>query len=214
MTTWTHPLMQGLPTLGKNIERRSHEIIAEQLRGVEIDPTHYPVVRRIVHATADTSLADTIRIHPHAMNTGVAAIRQRKPIICDVHMLQMGITRTNSYVLCAIREPDVIAAAKKHGTTQAAAAMDHFTDQLDGSIVAIGNAPTALWRILELAATRNIRPALVVGLPVGFVGAAESKQALLESDLRYITNVGPRGGSPLTAAAVNAIAVTAKEMGA
>ncbi len=209
--TWTHPLMAGLPKLGGDIERRSHEIIADQLRDKDIDPAHWPVVRRMVHATADVSFAETVRIHPQAIEAGLAALAQGKCIICDVHMLQMGITRTDSDVLCAIRDPDVIAVAKAAGTTRAVAAMEHFADQLDGSIVAIGNAPTALWKIIELAATRNIRPALIVGLPVGFVGAAESKQALLESDLCYITNVGPRGGSPVAAAAVNAIATLAKD---
>ena len=88
--------------------------------------------------------------------------------------------------------------------------MEHLIDAIDGGIVAIGNAPTAIWKLLELVETRGVRPGLVVGLPVGFVGAAESKQALLESGLCYVTNVGPRGGTPVAAAAVNALAILAK----
>ncbi len=209
--TWTHPLMEGLPRRGKEIEARSHEIINAELQGRDIDKQTYPIVRRVVHATADVSFAQSLRVHRDAIWRGIAAIKQGRPIVCDVHMLQMGITKTAGQVLCAIREPEVISLAEQNGSTRSAAAMEHLADAIDGGIIAIGNAPTALWKILEMAETRGIRPAVVVGLPVGFVGAAESKQALLESDLCYITNVGPRGGSPVAAAAVNALAVMTKE---
>ena len=210
-TNWTHPLMEGLPRTGKEIEARSHEIIREKLQDQDIDEQAWPIVRRVVHATADVSFAQSLRIHPEAAQRGMAAIRQGRPIVCDVHMLQMGITRTASDVLCVIREPAVVSLAKQLGSTRSAAAMEYLSDAIAGSVVAIGNAPTALWKVLELAETRGIIPAVVVGLPVGFVGAAESKQALLESDLCYITNVGPRGGSPVAAAAVNALAIMARE---
>lgn len=208
---WTHPLMEGLPRSGDEIEARSHEIINEELRDRHIDELILPIVRRVVHATADVSFAKSLRMHPEAASRGIAAIRQGRPIVCDVHMLQMGITRTSGEVLCAIRDPAVASLAKQAGSTRSAAAMEHLSVAIDGGIVAIGNAPTALWKVLELAETRGIRPAVVVALPVGFVGAAESKQALLESDLCYITNVGPRGGSPVAAAAVNALAIMAQE---
>ncbi len=203
--------MEGLPRTGKEIETRSHEIIIEILRDQNIDKHILPIVRRVIHASADVSFAESLRIHPQAAARGMVAIRKGRPIVCDVHMLQMGITRTGCDVLCAIREPKVRSLAKQLGCTRSAAAMEHLRGAIDGGIVAIGNAPTALWKVLELAETRGIRPAVVVGLPVGFVGAAESKQALLESDLCYITNVGPRGGSPIAAAALNALAIMAKE---
>ncbi len=209
-SSWTHPLMQGLPRIGAEIERRSHEIITKQLAEANLDASILPIVRRVVHATADFSFAESLRVHPDAIVQAAAAIGERKPIVCDVRMLQMGITRTGCDVLCAISDPEVIDRAKQLGCTRAAAAMEHLIDVIDGGIVAIGNAPTAIWKLLELVETRGVRPRLVVGLPVGFVGAAESKQALLESGLCYVTNVGPRGGTPVAAAAVNALAILAK----
>ena len=208
---WTHPLMDGLPETGHAIEAKSYQIIEDLIAEKHLASHILPIATRIVHAVADPEIAETLRVHPEALDRGIAAIRDKKPIFCDVRMLQMGITKTACEVYCAISDPNVINLAKELGTTRAAAAIDQFAETINGSIVAVGNAPTALWKILELAETRGIRPALVVGLPVGFVGAAESKQALLESDLCHITNVGPRGGSPMAAAAVNAIAKYMKE---
>jgi len=208
---WSHPLMEGLPTLGKDIEALSHQMIDAFIADLNINAEDLPVVRRMIHATADDHFGESVRIHPDAIERGKEAIRQRKAIICDVHMVKSGITRTDSEVICLIKDERVMAKAKADQTTRGWASMELLADQIDGAIVAIGNAPTALWKILELAETRNIRPAVVVGIPVGFVGAAESKQALLESDLCYITNVGPRGGSPVAAAAVNALAIEAKK---
>jgi precorrin-8X/cobalt-precorrin-8 methylmutase len=205
--SWSHPLMADLPILGADIEARSHAIIGELLG----ETSTCPIARRIVHATADVSFAESLRIHPEAMLRGAEAIQTGRAIICDVRMVQVGVTRTPCEVLCAISQPEVLAAAKAGGSTRAAAAMEFLADRMDGAIVVIGNAPTALWKVLELAETRGVVPAVVVGLPVGFVGAAESKQALLDSELCYITNVGPRGGSPVAAAAVNALAITARK---
>lgn len=208
---WSHPLMAGLPVLGADIEARSHAIIDELLAGTDAGAAASPIARRIVHATADVSFAESLRIHPDALLRGMEAIRAGRPILCDVRMVQMGITRTPCEVLCEIGRDEVVASARAGQSTRAAAAMEWLADRMDGAIVAIGNAPTALWKVLELAETGRAVPAVVVGLPVGFVGAAESKQALLESDLCYVTNVGPRGGSPVAAAAVNALAILARE---
>jgi precorrin-8X/cobalt-precorrin-8 methylmutase len=196
----------ALPTDGAGIEQRSYEIIDRQLGDWgPADPDVRRIIRRVVHATADVSFARTLRIHPQAVERGRAALAAGKPIICDVRMLQAGMTKIQSEILCAIDRTEAAALAQAKGGTRAAAAMELLAPQLEGAIVAIGNAPTALWKVLELA-RGGPRPALVVGLPVGFVGARESKQALFESDLCYITNVGPRGGSPVAAAAVNALA--------
>ncbi len=202
-----HPLSRGLPTSGQDIERRSHQIIDQRLDTMRLDELVRPIARRVVHATADFSFAESLRVHPRAIERAAEAIRRRRPILCDVRMLTAGITRTPCEVVCAIGDEKVIQLAKATSSTRAAAAMQHLAERMDGAIVAIGNAPTALWRVLELAAEGVVRPAVVVGLPVGFVGAAESKQALLESGLCYVTNVGPRGGSPVAAAAVNALAL-------
>ena len=205
-----HPLAVGLPTDGREIERRSHQMIDERLAAMDLDPAVLPIARRVIHATADFSFGESLRVHPRAIQRGVAAIAARKPIVCDVRMVRAGITKTGSEILCAVSDPEVVRQATAQGCTRSAAAMEFLADRIDGAIVAVGNAPTALWKILELAAKGAISPAVVVGLPVGFVGAAESKQALLESDLCYVTNVGPRGGSPVAAAAVNALAMAAR----
>lgn len=201
-----------LPSEGKAIERRSFEIIDGQMADLAgLEAGERSVIRRCVHATADLSFGRSMRIHPQAIERGRAALAAGKPILCDVRMLQAGITRTASEVLCAIGDADVIAGAKARGSTRAAAAMEKFRPMLEGAIVAVGNAPTALWKIMEIAASGGPRPALVVGLPVGFVGARESKLALIDSGLCYIANVTSRGGSPAAAAAVNALALMQKE---
>jgi precorrin-8X/cobalt-precorrin-8 methylmutase len=171
------------------------------------DPDARQIVRRVVHATADISFARTLRIHPRAVERGRQALREGKPILCDVKMLQAGMTKIRGEILCVIDGAEAAALAQARGGTRAAAAMELFAPRLEGAIVAVGNAPSALWKVMELARQGGPRPALVVGLPVGLVGAREAKQALLESDLCYITNVGPRGGSPVAAAAVNALAM-------
>lgn len=201
-----------LPTEGKAIERRSHEIIDRQLSPLDgRDPAERAILRRVIHASADFSFARTLRIHPQAVRQGLAAIRAGKLILCDVKMLQAGITRAGAEAICAISDPQVIESAKARNVTRAAAAMDHLADRMEGAIVAVGNAPTALWRIMKIAASGGPKPALVVGLPVGFVGARESKLALIESGLCYIANTTPRGGSAVAAAAVNALALLSRE---
>jgi precorrin-8X/cobalt-precorrin-8 methylmutase len=193
-----------------DIEKRSFDIIDEKLLQKGYAPREHLIVRRIVHATADFDFADSMRLHPNAVDNGIAAIRASKPVICDARMLQAGLTRLAGRVLCAIDDDDVRQNAKANGMTRAATAMQKLSDAFDGSIIAIGNAPTALFKVLELAKKEGVKPALIVGIPVGFVGAAESKEALLESSLCYITNVGPRGGSPIVAAAVNALTLLAE----
>jgi precorrin-8X/cobalt-precorrin-8 methylmutase len=193
-------------TEGKAIEDESGRIIDAHLRGLGLDLRTHAIVRRVIHSTADLSFATSMRIHPEAAERGIEALRAGEPVICDVKMLQAGLTKVKSEVLCAISDPDVVERAKVSGTTRAAEAMRKLSDRWEGAIVAVGNAPTALWEVLEIAAHGGPRPALVVGLPVGFVGARESKLALWQSGLCHITNLGSRGGSPAAAAAVNALA--------
>ncbi len=206
-----HPssfILHPFPTDGAAIEERSFQIIDQQLADwVSSDPGVRAIVRRVIHTTADISFARTLRIHPQAIERGLAALAGGKPIFCDVKMLQAGMTRAPGEVICLMDRAEVAARARAEGCTRAAAAMDILAPRLEGAIVAIGNAPTALTKLLELTRQGAPRPALVVGLPVGFVGAREAKQELLESDLCYITNVGPRGGSPVAAAVLNALAI-------
>jgi precorrin-8X/cobalt-precorrin-8 methylmutase len=196
---------------GAAIERTSHGLIDQYLDRKGLQGPDRAIIRRAIHATADFSFADTMRIHPDAVQRGVEALRSGGPVVCDVNMLRSGITRVDCEVLCAIADRDVAEQAQEHGTTRSAAAMEKLARHFEGAIVAIGNAPTALWQVLDIARRGGPRPALVVGVPVGFVGALESKIALLNSDLCYVTNVGNRGGTPVAAAVVNALAFLAKE---
>ena len=202
----------ALPDDGAAIELLSYEIINRQLGDWgPSDSSARRIIRRVVHASADISFARTMRIHPEAAARGRGALAAGKPVICDVTMLRAGMTKIRGEVLCAIDRAEVAASAKANGCTRAAAAMEFLSPCLEGAIVAIGNAPTALWKIMELARNGGPRPSVVVGLPVGFVGARESKLALAASDLCYITNNSPRGGSPVAAAAVNALATLDEE---
>jgi precorrin-8X/cobalt-precorrin-8 methylmutase len=143
-----------------------------------------------------------------------AALDAGAPILCDAQMVASGITRSRlpaaNAVLCTLSDPSVPDLAARLGNTRSAAALDLWLDRLDGAVVAIGNAPTALFRLLELIDAGAPRPAAVLGLPVGFIGAAESKEALAASDLEYLVVHGRRGGSALAVSAVNAIASDAE----
>jgi precorrin-8X/cobalt-precorrin-8 methylmutase len=203
---------EPLPGDGGAIQRRSFEIIEKQLTASsELDPAARQIVRRVVHATADFSFIHTLRIHPEAVARGLAALAADKPIVCDVKMLQAGITQARNEVLSAIGDADVADAARAQGCTRSAAAMEKLAPRIEGAIVAVGNAPTALERVIEIARRGGPRPALVIGLPVGLVGARESKLALISSGLCYVANTTARGGSPAAAAAVNALVALAAE---
>jgi len=194
-----------LPRDGAGIETQSHAFIDRRLEQNGLAAGEHEIVRRAVHATADFSFVESMRFHPDAVQNGVKALQAGKPIICDVRMLVSGITKTDSEIICSISDTAVREEAKARNITRARAAIIRQTDRLQDSIVVIGNAPTALWALLDIAAEGGPKPALVAGLPVGFVGARESKQALAESDLCYITNIGYRGGSPVAAAVINAL---------
>ncbi|MGA2066408.1 MAG: precorrin-8X methylmutase [Thermoguttaceae bacterium] len=200
------------PDDGRAIQRKSFEIIDRQLAACgDLDPGVRGILRRIIHATADFSFARSLRVHPQAVAAGRAALAAGRPVICDVSMVRAGLTKVQSEVLCGIGREEVAAASLSGGCTRAAAAMEFFAGRLSGAIVVVGNAPTALAKVIELARSGAARPALVIGLPVGLVGAREAKAALAASDLVYITNVGPRGGSPVAAATLNALAVPPEE---
>ncbi len=170
-----------------------------------------PVVVRMVHACGMTDLAADVAFSPRVVVAARAALRDGAPVFCDTRMVASGITRrrlpADNEIICTLSDPRVPALAGL-STTRTAAALELWRDRLDGAVVAIGNAPTALFRLLELMDEGVGRPAAVLGLPVGFVGAAESKRALADhpSRLEYIIVRGRRGGSAITVAAVNAIA--------
>ncbi|MDR1613352.1 MAG: precorrin-8X methylmutase [Planctomycetota bacterium] len=203
------------PLSGQEIEKRSYEIIASALGELPPegpDRDRERVVRRVVHAAGDLGFARSLLFRDGAVRAGVEALRCGKNLFADVGMLASGITRVDAArIATGIADPDVAAAAKRENATRAAAAVEKYADFWAGGILAVGNAPTALWRLLDLCRRGATPPSLTVGLPVGFVGAAEAKAALWESGLPAITNRGRRGGSPAAAAAVNAIAILAGE---
>lgn len=174
------------------------------------------VAVRMVHGTGQTDLTDDLVIHPRLVSAARAALNKGAPIITDAHMVASGVTRArlprDNEVLCALRDPRVPELANDMGTTRSAAALSLLTDRLDGAVVAIGNAPTALFHLLEMLLDGTPRPAAIIGVPVGFIGAAESKQALAEAhsqwdlDIPFLTVRGRRGGSAMAASALNALA--------
>ncbi len=199
---------------GAEIYRRSFATIRAEadLAGLPGDLSR--VVVRMIHACGMVDLAGDVGYSPAVATVARKALLGGAPILCDAEMVASGITRrrlpAGNEVVCTLRDPAVPALAAKLGTTRSAAAMDLWLDRLDGAVVAIGNAPTALFRLLEMVAAGAPRPAAVLGIPVGFVGAAESKEALAASDLEHLIVRGRRGGSAITAAAVNALASEAE----
>lgn len=193
------------------IETRSMEIIAPYLAGYKLSPAEIKVYSRIIHAAGDPEYAPIIRIHPDAIRAGCQALTSGCKIYCDVEMVRTGINKKRlaeygGSVECLIADPEIAKIAKAQGITRSMAAMRAFAPQLDGAIVAIGNAPTALFEVLTIMKETPVRPALIIGVPVGFVGACESKDLLSEiSPVPYITVQGNKGGSPIAAATTNAL---------
>ncbi len=196
---------------GAAIYRRSFAIIRVEARLDRFTPEEERVAVRIIHACGLVEVADAIRFSPGAARAGIAALEAGAPVLCDATMVADGVTRArlprDNSVVCTLRDPRVPAMAAAMGNTRTAAAIELWRDRLAGAVVAIGNAPTALFHLMEMIDAGAPRPALVVGIPVGFVGAVESKAALAErADLPFIVVRGRWGGSAMTAAAVNALA--------
>lgn len=193
------------------IENRSMELIAPHLAELHLDERETKLYSRLIHASGDVGYAPITRVHPQAIDAAIAALKRGVDIYTDVEMVRTGINKKKlasfgGTVHCLVADPDVAARAKAEGITRSMVAMRTFGKDMDGSIVAIGNAPTALFEVLRLVREEGIRPACIVGIPVGFVGAAESKAELATNDIvPYITVEGAKGGSPIAAAAVNAL---------
>ena len=198
------------------IYRQSFAIIRREadLSGLPADLAGVAV--RMIHAAAQTDLVADLDASPGVVGACRAALVAGAPILCDSTMVATGIIRSRlprgNEVVCHLGDPRLAALAAELGTTKSAAAVEWWRERLDGAVVAIGNAPTALFRLLEVVRDTGIRPAGVIGIPVGFVGAAEAKQALVENPygLEFLTVTGRRGGSAIAVAAINAIASTAE----
>lgn len=191
------------------IEAESFRIIERELGPTGFSPEEFAVVRRSIHATGDFSFAENLRFHPQAIAAGLAAIRAGKNILVDVNMAASGVSsallaRFGGRVICRVAEPETAAMAKANGTTRSDAAMARSIGDNIG-IVAVGNAPTALLKVMSLIELGLFAPDLVIGVPVGFVNAAESKQLLVEKDYPFIAALGRKGGTPVAVAAVNAL---------
>jgi precorrin-8X/cobalt-precorrin-8 methylmutase len=201
---------------GAEIYRQSFATIRAEADLDGLDPILSRTVVRMIHACGMVDLADDVEASDGFGATASAALRGGAPILCDTRMVASGVTRrrlpADNDVVCTLDDPSVTGLAAELATTRTAAAMELWRQRLDGSLAVVGNAPTALFRLLELVSEGAPRPAAVIGMPVGFVGAAESKQALAANpdDLDYLIVRGRRGGSAIAAAAVNALACEAE----
>ena len=197
---------------GAQIYRESFAIIRAESDLSQLPPDAEKVAVRMVHACGQTDLTADLSIHPNLVRAARTALRAGTPIFTDSTMVASGVTRARlpagNEVICHLRDPEVTALAKAWSTTRSAAAVSLWGAKVDGAVVAIGNAPTALFHLLEWISAGGPKPAAIVGVPVGFVGSAESKQALIdhESGIPYLVVRGRRGGSAMAASAVNALA--------
>ena len=192
---------------GIEIEKRSFEIIASRMKKKTFQELELPIVMRVIHATGDFDFEDNLRFHPEAIKAGIRALKDGKNILVDVNMVAAGINRRllerwGGSIISMISE--VGDQAMEEGKTRAEAAIEKAIDEKIG-IVAIGNAPTALLKTMELIDEGRFKPDLVIGAPVGFVNAEESKDALSKKPYPFITSLGRKGGSPVAVAIVNGI---------
>jgi precorrin-8X/cobalt-precorrin-8 methylmutase len=209
-----HTDFKPLTVQPQEIETKSFEIITEELGEHPYTAEQFPVVQRVIHASADFDLGRSLVFHPDAIRAGIQAIRSGKLVVADVQMIQAGISkpRIAKYggdVKVYISDPDVMEEAKRLNTTRAIISIRKAILEAEGGIFAIGNAPTALLELIRLIKIGEARPGLIIGMPVGFVSAAESKEELAKLDVPFITNIGRKGGSPVTVAALNAISLMA-----
>jgi len=197
---------------GAEIYRQSFATIRAETDLSRLPADVAQVAVRMIHACGQVDLVDDVLHSPAVVQRAREALAAGAPVLCDAQMVASGVTRKrlpeDNDVVCTLNDPRTPGLAKDLGTTRTAAALELWGDRLDGAVVAIGNAPTALFHLLEMLAAGAPRPAAVIGIPVGFIGAAESKEALAASDLEFLVVRGRRGGSAMTAAAVNAIAST------
>jgi len=199
-----------------DIERLSFQIIETEAGPHRFPPDQWSIVRRMIHTSADFEYIETVRFHPDAVAGGISAIRNGCTIVTDTNMARVGmrkkeLSRFGVAVKCYISDPAVSETALINGTTRAKAAVDRAAEEISGGIFVVGNAPTALLHLIDLIQQGKIHPALIIGFPVGFVNAAESKAALLKQPLPYITNVGRKGGSNIAATIINAMVILALE---
>ena len=197
---------------GQSIEEESMQIIENEIGSHSYNEQEWPIVRRIIHSTADFDFArdNKIIFQKNAVQSGLDALKNGCSIIVDVNGIVGLMNKQNpkdfgNNVICNISEPSIIEEAKKENKTRAQMSMRIAKEDMNGGIVVIGNAPTALLEVMEMVKEGITKPALVIGIPVGFVSAVESKEELAKMDIPFITNQGRKGGSPCASAIVNAL---------
>ncbi|EKN64288.1 precorrin-8X methylmutase [Schinkia azotoformans] len=198
----------------QEIEGKSMEMIDEEIGEHSFIEEQWPVVQRVIHSSADFELGKSMVFHPDAVQAGIKAILNGEQIVADVQMVQAGISKPRlkkfgSDVHVFISDPDVVDEAKSLNTTRAIISMRKGAREVNGGIYCIGNAPTALLELIRLVKAGEAKPSLIIGMPVGFVSATESKEELAKLDLPFITNIGRKGGSTAVVAALNAISIIA-----
>lgn len=213
-----HTEFKPLTVQPQEIEEKSFEMITEELGEHPFTAEQYPVVQRVIHASADFELGRSLVFHPDAIRAGIEAIRAGRPVVADVQMVQVGISKPRleqfgGDVRVYISDRDVMEEAKRLNTTRAIISIRKAVQEAEGAIYAIGNAPTALLELIRLVKEGAAKPGLVIGVPVGFVSAAESKEELAKLDIPFITNIGRKGGSPVAVASVNALSLMAVSQG-
>lgn len=204
---------QENPMAPEEIEARSFAIITDEIGDQELDPLQAPIIKRVIHTTADFSYLDTLTFTENAVESGLKALRAGATIVTDTNMALSGINKGALAALgckaaCFMADAEVAAVAKAKGTTRAAVSMDRAA-KIEGPVIfAVGNAPTALFRLCDHMETDILRPALIVGVPVGFVNVVESKERVLDTGVPAIVARGRKGGSTVAAAICNALLYT------
>ena len=197
---------------GQGIEDESMQIIDDEVGPHQYDKFEWPIVRRVIHATADFDFAGKNKIifHKDAVMNGINALKEGCSIVVDVNGVIGGMNKQNpkdfgNKVICNISDPDIAEQAKKENKTRSQMSMRAAASEINGGVVAIGNAPTALLEVIQMISEGITKPALIIAIPVGFVAAAESKEELQMIDVPFITNTGRKGGSSCAASIVNAL---------
>ncbi len=204
-------MLEGIEIVNPgDIEKRSFEIIGEILGDRSFPPEHEPIIKRVIHTTADFEFADLVNISEGAVKRAIEAIKSGCSIVTDTRMAASGINKRNlakhgGEVFCYMDDEELAAEAKAHNITRASLCMEKAALNPDIRIYAVGNAPTALIRLYELIKEGRLAPALIIGVPVGFVNVVESKELIKKLDVPYIITDGRKGGSNIAAAIVNAI---------
>ena len=197
---------------GQSIEDASMKMIEDEIGTHNFDELQWPIVRRVIHTTADFDFAgvNTLIFSPNAIKNGIGALENGCSIVTDVNGVIGGMNKQNpkkynNDIICRISDAAIMKQASQNGMTRSQVSMQMAASDMNDSIVAIGNAPTALLEVLDMVKKGTTRPALVIGIPVGFISAAESKEELALSDVEFITNRGRKGGSAVAAAIINAL---------